>query len=191
MLHKPRLSLHGRYVWERLFVYDEHEPRFGNRATRISPVTSIVSKRLNRTTSLHCGGSCTLKAATRDPYKKTEEEEAEKFIHTSRIVRIHTNYLFRPYTHYQTFVRRLRQAEDEAGAQCVLHPVSAAQRDATKRPDLKELLKQSAATVQPRVLRPRTGSTSSPDDTEANNPYPKAYRPPKNMSLFPIISVIM
>jgi hypothetical protein len=104
----------------------------------------------------------------------TEEEEAEKFIHITRLIRFHTDYLYDPppaYTHYQTFVRRLRQAEDEAGAPYALQPVPAAQRDSTKRPDLKELLKQPAVTVQPRVLRPRTQPTSSPDEPESNNSY--------------------
>jgi hypothetical protein len=111
--------------------------------------------------------------------QNTEEEEEEKFIHITRIVRFHTDYLYDPptaYTHYQTFVRRLRQAEDEAGAQYVLHPVPVAQRDATKRPNLKELLKQPAVTVQPRVLRPRTQPTSSSqDELKSTNPYARTY----------------
>jgi hypothetical protein len=108
-----------------------------------------------------------------------EEEEAEKFIHITRLIRFHTDYLYDPppaYTYYQTFVRRLRQAEDEAGAQYVLQPVPTAQRDATKRPNLKELLKQPAVTVQPRVLRPRTQPTSSAqDESESTNPYARTY----------------
>jgi hypothetical protein len=79
---------------------------------------------------------------------RTEEEEAEKFIHITRIVRIHTDYLYDPpstYTNYQVFVRRLRQAEDEAGAQYVLHPIPAAQRDATTRPDLREQLERQCS----------------------------------------------
>jgi hypothetical protein len=115
----------------------------------------------------------------RGAIQKTEEEEAEKFIHITRIVRFHTDYLYDPppaYTNYQTFVRRLRQAEDEAGAQYVLHPVPVAQRDATKRPDLRELLKQPAVTIQPRVLRARKGPPSSPNKIEPTNPYAKAYK---------------
>jgi hypothetical protein len=110
--------------------------------------------------------------------QNTEEEEAEKFIHITRLIRFHTDYLYDPppaYTYYQTFVRRLRQAEDEAGAQYVLQPAPTAQRDASKRPDLKELLKQPAVTVQPRVLRPRTRPTSSQDEQESTNPYARAY----------------
>jgi hypothetical protein len=111
--------------------------------------------------------------------QNTEEEEAEKFIHITRLIRFHTDYLYDPppaYTYYQTFVRRLRQAEDEAGAQYVLQPVPVAQRDATKRPNLKELLKQPAVTVQPRVLRPRTQpASSSQDESESTNPYARTY----------------
>jgi hypothetical protein len=70
--------------------------------------------------------------------QNTEEEWTEKFIHITKIVRMHTDYLYDPspaYTLNQVFVHHLWQAEDEARALYVLHPVSAAQRDATKRPD--------------------------------------------------------
>jgi hypothetical protein len=43
--------------------------------------------------------------------QKTEEDEAEKFIHITRIVHINTDYLYDPssaYTHYQAFVRHVR-----------------------------------------------------------------------------------
>jgi hypothetical protein len=64
-------------------------------------------------------------------------------------VRVHTDYLYDPppYTRYQTFVRRLRQEEDEAGPQYVLQPVPEAHRDASVRPP--ERPPQQTVTVDP------------------------------------------
>jgi hypothetical protein len=101
------------------------------------------------------------------------EEQPARSIHVTRIVRVHTDYLYDSpaYTRYQIFVRRLRQDEDEAGPQYVLQPVPEAHRDTSVRPE--EPQPQAPVTVDPHVLRPRRSDTRTETTTD---PYARVYK---------------